>query len=167
MLVIQVWPLLEASIMEIPLHLAQDGTGGYGQFFNGKFGEVYIYDWALNGEQAFGEAAHYSGVQLKKQDGFTYNIPVENSGGVITEENGYFNYDFDGTSQFATLRNSEDLDFRYENDYSISFWVNTTSEDSDPIIMGDQDWSSSGNKGLSIAFRGDDWRVAISDGGRS
>ena len=31
-------------------------------------------------------------------------------------------------------------------------------------MLGDQDWGSSNNKGLTIAFRGDDWRVAISDG---
>ena len=147
------------------LHIAQDGTGNYGQFFEGQIGEVYIYDWALSDAQASGESSYFSGVQLKKQDGSVSNIPVTNSGGTInSNELNQFTYEFNGTDQYATIRNDDDLAFRHEGDYSISFWVNTTSEDSDPVIIGDQNWNSSGNKGLTIAFRGNNWRVAVSDG---
>ena len=146
-----------------PLRIGQDGTGGYGQFFQGKVGEVSIFDYALTPEQVANASTPKTGVQLKKQDGSVKNVPVANAGGVISGEEDRFTYEFDGTSQYATI-NDSDLGFRYDSDYSISFWVNTTSGDSDPVMLGDQDWNSSGNTGLTIAFRGSNWRVAYSDG---
>ena len=71
---------------------------------------------------------------------------------------------FDGVSQYATIEDEDQLDFRYNSNFSISFWVNTTSDESDPEMIADQDWSGSGNKGITIAFRGDNWRAVASDG---
>ena len=88
---------------------------------------------------------------------------MANAGATISSENDMSAFTFDGISQFATISDT-DLDFRHNSDYSISFWVNTTSSDSDPVMIGDQDWGSSSNKGLTIAFRGSNWRVATSDG---
>ena len=147
-----------------PLHIAQDGPATYGQFFEGKMGEVFIYDYVLSAEQVASESAFKSGVKLLKQDGARYNIPVTNSGADVSLEDDLFTYACNGTDQYATIRNNDDLAFRFESDYSISFWVNTTSEDSDPVMIGDQNWNSSGNKGLTIAFKGNKWRVAVSDG---
>lgn len=146
-----------------PIRLAQDGTGAYGVSYEGKLGETYIYDYVLTPEQVEGISTIFTGVQLKTQAGIVKNIPLTNNGAQISNENGLFAYTFNGVDQYATIDNSE-LSFRYNSDYSISFWVNTTSADSDPVMIGDQDWNSSNNDGLTIAFRGNNWRVAISDG---
>ena len=147
-----------------PLRIAQDGPGTYGQFFEGKIGNTYIYDYVLTPEQAAFEATKRSGVQLKKQNGSTKYVEVINSGASISEEEGRFTYSFNGTSQYASMADDPDLDFRNTGDYSISFWVNTTSSDSDPAMIADQNWNSSGNTGMTIAFRGSNWRTAVSDG---
>lgn len=146
-----------------PLRVGQDGTGAYGQFFEGNIGEVSIYDYALTAQQVAGVSTPLTGVQLKTQDGTIKNIAVANAGATISSENDMSTFTFNGVNQFATI-NDADLDFRHDSDYSISFWVNTTSSDSDPVMIGDQDWGSSSNKGLTIAFRGSNWRVATSDG---
>ena len=147
-----------------PIRIAQDGTGAYGHWFEGKTGEVDIYDYVLTPEQAAGVSTVKTGVQLRKQDGTVANIPVTAEAGASASiEDGRYAYTFNGTDQYATIDNTA-LDFRHDGDYSISFWVNSTSTDSDPVMIGDQDWSSSSNKGLTIAFRGGNWRVATSDG---
>ena len=145
------------------IFIGQDGTGNYGQYFEGKIGNVYIYDYALNADQVAGVSTPLTGVQLKTELGVIKNIPVVNSGAIETFENDRFTYDFNGTSQYATIDNA-DLGFRHEGDHSISFWVQTTSGDSDPVMFGDQDWGSSSNPGMTIAFRGNNWRTAFSDG---
>lgn len=146
-----------------PIRVGQDGTGSYGQFFQGKIGEVSIYDYALSAIQVAGIASPRTGVRLKTQDGATSNVMVTNSGAGVGVEENRLAYTFNGSDQYATIDNT-DLGFRYDGDYSISFWVNTISTDSDPVMIGDQDWNSSNNAGLSIAFRGNNWRVAYSDG---
>ena len=146
-----------------PLRVGQDGTGAYGQFFKGNIGEISIYDYALSAQQVAGVSTPLTGVQLKSQDGTVKNIAVANAGATISSENDMSAFTFDGVNQFATISDT-DLGFRHDSDYSISFWVNTTSSDSDPVMIGDQDWGSSSNKGLTIAFRGSNWRVATSDG---
>lgn len=145
------------------IFIGQDGTGNYGQYFQGKIGNVYIYDYALSADQVAGVSSPLTGVQLKTSAGIVKNIPVANSGATETFESDRFTYEFNGTSQYATINNS-DLGFRHTGDYSISFWVNTTSGDSDPVMIGDQNWDSSNNTGLTIAHRGANWRTAFSDG---
>ena len=148
-----------------PLRIAQDGPGTYGQFFEGKIADVVIYYYVLTPEDvtdAF-TAIPPTGVALKTQDGKVKNIPVNNSGAVITTEEKGITFEFDGSSQYATIGDAN-LGFRHADDHSISFWMNTTSADSDPVMIGDQDWASSGNPGMTIAFRGANWRTAFSDG---
>jgi hypothetical protein len=58
----------------------------------------------------------------------------------------------------------DDLDFIHSDDFSVSFWVNTTATNSDPSIIGDKDWGSGGNKGFVVAFKGEIWGVNIGDG---
>ncbi|NKI26984.1 LamG domain-containing protein [Arenibacter sp. 6A1] len=147
----------------LPIRIGQDGTGSYGIWFEGQIANLVIYDYVLNAGEVE-KISTPSGVTLRRSIGAVSNIGTTNEGDatVSIEENRY-TYTFSG-SNYVTLDNDGDLDFRYDGDYSISFWVNTTSTTSDPIMIGDQNWASSGNKGLSIAFRGDNWRVAVGDG---
>jgi hypothetical protein len=148
----------------LPIFVGQDGTGNYGDYFEGKIGNVTVFDYALSGTQVEGISTPYTGVKLRKSDGLIKHLPVAVSGAPNqTYENDRFVFEFNGADQYATIDNG-DLGFRHESDYSISFWVNTTSGDSDPIMIGDQNWDSSSNLGLSVAFRGSNWRVATSDG---
>lgn len=149
------------------IHIGQDGTGTYGVPFVGDIAESKIYDYVLTpAEVAEISKDPSTGVTAEIAAGLKKLIQVEKTGDIAMENfgNGLKGYQFNGTNQYATLAD-DDLGFRYEGDFSISFWVNTTSTDSDPVMIGDQDWDSSGNTGLSIAFRGDNWRVAVSDGG--
>lgn len=161
---VDISPLAGVSINSgFPIRIGQDGKGDYGNWFEGKIGNVFVYDYALSAEEVARESV-ISGVTLKTQTGAVSNLGITNEGdAAVSMEEGRYTYTFDG-SNHVTLDNGSDLDFRYDGDYSISFWVNTTSTTSDPIMIGDQDWASSGNKGLSIAFRGDNWRVAVGDG---
>ncbi|GAA3554414.1 LamG domain-containing protein [Snuella lapsa] len=147
----------------LPIRLGQDGTGNYGIWFEGQIGNLFVYDYVLSPEEVE-QVSIPSGVTLRTSNGAVHNLGITNEGdAVFNIEEGRYTYAFDG-SNYVTIDNGSDLDFRYEGDYSVNFWVNTTSSTSDPIMIGDQNWASSGNKGLSIAFRGNNWRVAVSDG---
>jgi hypothetical protein len=145
----------------LALNIAEDGTGSYGSW-RGKTAGTYIYNYALSEEEAI--LAGNTGVTLKKSDGTQSPLIVDNQSSMVAVEDGKVVYTFDGVDDFVTIDSIRNLDFRYESDYSVSFWVNTTSTDSDPVMFGDQDWGSSGNKGLTVAFRGDNWRTAYADG---
>lgn len=145
----------------LALNIAEDGTGSYGAWL-GKTAGTYVYNYALSEEEAI--LAGNTGVTLKKSDGTQSPLIVDNQASMVAVEDGKVVYTFDGVDDFVTIDSIRNLDFRYENDYSISFWVNTTSTDSDPVMFGDQDWNSSGNKGLTVAFRGNNWRTAYADG---
>ncbi|MCT4586901.1 MAG: LamG domain-containing protein [Carboxylicivirga sp.] len=70
---------------------------------------------------------------------------------------------FDGVNDKATLTETPSLDFTHTEDFSIGLWVNSTSSESDPAMISDQDWSSSYNKGFTLAFKGATWRSVICD----
>ena len=80
---------------------------------------------------------------------------------------------FDGVVQsFATVADgvildpgSNDLSYRYTEDFTVSVWVNSSTDNSDPSIIGDKDWGSGGNKGFVFAYRGNSgWKINIGDG---
>jgi len=79
---------------------------------------------------------------------------------------------FDNEVQTFTVAGDEvlldqggvDLSFRYEGDYSVSIWVNTTATNSDPSMIGDKNWNSGSREGFVFAFRGGDWKLNIGDG---
>ncbi|MDO5977303.1 LamG domain-containing protein [Flavivirga spongiicola] len=151
-----------------PLNISQDGESDYGQFFDGDIVEAKIYDYVLTPQEVTDLSKAQTGASLRSKNGLDLNLDVTTSGGAVltTFDNKYIGYDLDGSSQYITIDDGGALDFRYASDYSISFWMNTTSTDSDPVMVGDQDWGSSGNPGITIAFRGTNWRVATnSDGG--
>lgn len=150
---------------ENPIRIAQDGTGNYGQFFDGNIADAKIYNYVISPEEM---------ADLAKEPSFPLLLGNESGGSsllnvvltgteVTTFPNGLKGYDFNGTDQLGTIEDEGALDFRHDGDFTVAFWVNTTSDESDPIMIGDQDWSSSWNIGFSIAFRGDNWRVAISN----
>ena len=147
----------------LPIRLGQDGTGLYGDWFEGKLGETYIYDYVLTPEQVAGISSVSSGVQLRTQSGLTKNIEVTNNGATVSSEENRFTYTFEGVSMVA-LDNGPDLEFRYDGDFSVAVWVKTTSTNDDPSIIGDKDWGSGGNKGFIIPFKGSTWGVNAGDG---
>ncbi|NNG10695.1 MAG: LamG domain-containing protein [Arenibacter sp.] len=147
-----------------PLRVGQDGTGAYGQFFQGKIGEISIYDYVLSPQQVTAVSAVKTGAQLLKQDGNTLNIAVAGTGGVnASSEDGKYAFDFDGVDDYTTLQDSE-LAFRHTDDFSVATWVKTSASNSDPSIIGDKDWGSGGNKGFIFAYLGGSWKLNAGDG---
>lgn len=146
----------------LPINIGQDGTGSYGDWFLGKIGGIVISNYVLSSDEVLIQSQMSSGVLLRTANNVEI-LDVVDSGVSPVVEEGRVTRDFTN-GPFSTIQDNGLLDFRYDGDYSISFWVNTTSTDSDPVMIGDQDWNSSGNIGLTIAFRGDNWRVAVSDG---
>ncbi len=149
-----------------PLRIAQDGTSNYGQFFEGDIADAKIYDYVLSATEVADLAQEPQfALLLVDNTGTSSILNVELIGAETTTfPNGFKGFEFNGSDQLGTIEDQGALDFRYENDFSIAFWVNTTSDDSDPEMIADQDWSSSGNIGLTIAFKGDEWRAVASDG---
>jgi hypothetical protein len=148
----------------LPLRIGQDGAGAYSEWFEGMIGNAVVSNYALSEDEVKAMAGIGSGVQLRLADKSFSLLELEGGASSYTTENGMPVAIYDGVDDFSTIRDYGKLDFRYEQDFSIAFWVNTTSTYSDPVMIGDQDWNSSNNDGLSVAFRGDNCRVAISDG---
>ncbi|GAA3584663.1 hypothetical protein GCM10022395_35810 [Snuella lapsa] len=146
-----------------PIRIGQDGTGNYGVPFNGNIGNAYIYDYALSASEIQSISTVTTGVQLRTAAGTTSNVAVTNNGGVVSLEENRYTYSFDGTTS-ATLEDGADLSFRYDGDFSIATWVNTTATNSDPAIISDKDWGSGGNKGFVLIFKGSVWGMNAGDG---
>jgi hypothetical protein len=146
----------------MPIRIGQDGTGSYGDFFKGKIGSVVVSDYLLSKDEIKVMAGKGSGVQLRTKDAVSV-IEVENGASENTIENGMPVGTYNGTDDFSTIKDEGKLDFRYENDWSVAVWVNTTSEESDPSIIGDKDWGSGGNPGFIMAYKGDVWKINVAD----
>ena len=142
------------------LFIGQDGTGNYGQYFQGQLSDVYIYDYALTAEevtQIVGEkAGPPTGVQLKTQDGFVKNLEVLNNGAAESTEEDRFTFTFEGGTNVEIL---EDLDFVATDDFSFSFWTKYNDMSSDPCFLGNKDWGSGGNQGFCLAYTGDTMKM--------
>jgi len=147
----------------LPIQLGQDGTGFYGDWFEGKLGETYIYDYVLTPEQVAEINSLKTGVQLRTNTGTVKNLEVTNSGASVSSEEDRYAFTFDG-SNMVTIDNTSELAFRHTGDFTVATWVNTTATNSDPSIIGDKDWGSGGNKGFILAFRGGDWKLNAGDG---
>ncbi|GAA3557231.1 LamG domain-containing protein [Snuella lapsa] len=146
----------------LPIFIGQDGTGNYGNWFEGKIGQVTVFDYVLTEQEVSTLSTPSTGVQLMKSDGSIENLEVTNSGGSVSIEEGRFTYAFDGT-QYATV-NDSGLDFRHTGDFTVATWVKTDAGDSDPSIIGDKDWGSGSNKGFVFAFLGGNWKLNAGDG---
>src|SRR5690606_35907551 len=66
-----------------------------------------------------------------------------------------------GVNSYLNLQDSPLLHFGATKNFSVSFWVKSNHDTSDPAMMGTMDWSSSSNKGWLIAWRNGQLRVVI------
>lgn len=65
---------------------------------------------------------------------------------------------------YLEVEDNPALHFGSDKDFSVSFWVDSDHDISDPAIMGTMDWASSGNKGWVLAWLRGRLRVVIGDG---
>lgn len=65
---------------------------------------------------------------------------------------------------YLDIENSPLLQFGTSKNFSVSFWIQSNQDISDPAIMGTQDWNSSNNKGWIIAWLNGRLRVVTCDG---
>lgn len=143
-----------------PIYVGQDGEADYGDWFKGEVANISFYDYVLPVNNIV------SDVKLMSKDGASASLKVEtNSGNLPVITDGVAVRTFDGTDDYATILDEGMLNFTYKKDYSISFWVKTTLNDgSDPVMIGNQNWASSTNVGLTIAHKKGEVRFVASDG---
>ncbi|MEQ9289077.1 MAG: LamG domain-containing protein [Cyclobacteriaceae bacterium] len=153
-----------------PLRLAQDGTSSYGLWYEGMTGEPTIFDYVLSAGEVTGmnESLEQFSVQLRKQDGTAIGLSVDDASSGVAAEfvNGKERIvrTFNGDPDFSTIQDEGALDFRFGGDFSVAVWVNTSASNSDPVIIGDKDWGSGGNKGFLLAHIGSNWKLNAGDG---
>lgn len=69
-----------------------------------------------------------------------------------------------GENSYLEVENSPLLNFGDSQNFSISFWINTDHNVSDPAMMGTMNWNSSNNVGWVVAYLRGVLRVAAGDG---
>ena len=62
---------------------------------------------------------------------------------------------FDGNGDYASFGSPAELDFGEDQDFSVAFWVRSNGWSSDPVIIGNKNWSSGDNVGWLIAGESD------------
>jgi hypothetical protein len=90
----------------------------------------------------------------------------ENYGGAYSkDENGNVVFSFEENDKdplYAVYPDLNALKFG-TGDFSFSFWLNTTTDFSDPALFATMDWSSSSNHGWILAWGGYDLRFVMTD----
>jgi hypothetical protein len=140
----------------LAFNLGQDGTGKY-QMWEGKTAGTYIYNYVLTPEEILAIGA--SGVTLLKSDGSKSPLHVTNESTSKTLDGNKVVYDMDGSDDLVTVDTIPELEFRFESDFSLAVWVNTTVNQDDPVIMGDKDWGSGSNPGWLLVQIGNNWKL--------
>ena len=69
-----------------------------------------------------------------------------------------------GTPSYLSIEDSPLLQFGASKNFSVSFWIQSSHDISDPAILGTQDWNSSNNKGWVVAWLNGRLRVVTCDG---
>ncbi|TKG97395.1 LamG domain-containing protein [Puteibacter caeruleilacunae] len=107
-----------------------------------------------------------TGFELKRKDGTNKHIPLASEFGDLQHfQSKYYGHSYDGSAEgFSKVADDPDLNFKNTEDFSLSFWVKTTASNSDPEMLATQNWASSGNTGITIAFLEGNWRAVVSDG---
>lgn len=147
----------EGSIKTYDLVIVYDDFGVDGF----EYPSLKSYTYKVMHESAQ-EAGPLALLQRSKTDVVELQLESIISGGGIEDGVGTF-VELDGTKDFVTV--TDNLDFMNTEDFSVSFWVNTTSKGDDPSIVGNKDWGGGGNPGFVLAFRGDkDVKLNIGDG---
>lgn len=67
-------------------------------------------------------------------------------------------------NSFLDINNNPLLQFGANQNFSISFWLQSDHDISDPALMGTMNWSSSNNVGWLLAWRNGRIRVVAGDG---
>ena len=142
-----------------PIYVGQDGEADYDNWFKGEVANISFYDYVLPVNEIV------SDVKLMSKDGASTSLKVEtNSGDLPVITDGVAVRTLDGVNDYATILDDGMLNFTYKKDFSISFWMKTTQNDGDPVLIGNQNWDSSGNVGLTIAHKKGEVRSVASDG---
>ena len=105
-------------------------------------------------------------VKFKKSDGTITELKTTdvNIAGFEEDENrGVVAAFKDDEFSYLEVENNSMLNFGTSS-FSVSFWINSDDEESDPALMGTMDWNSSGNKGWVIAWLSGRIRVVAGDG---
>lgn len=90
---------------------------------------------------------------IKKGDANGIKLEVEHSAAKIIETiDSRIGYNY-SAEEFATIKATSLLDFVYTSNFTILMWVKTTATNSDPVLIGNQNWASSNNTGLTIAYK--------------
>ncbi|MEQ9287835.1 MAG: LamG-like jellyroll fold domain-containing protein [Cyclobacteriaceae bacterium] len=169
----------------LPFTIMQDATGGYGADFSALIDDVRIWKGkALTAAEVLevyspldksyeasvflplnNDLSDFSGNGLSASDAGTQATTF-----VVDQDRG--DVAFFPAAAHAQLPLDSKLDFGTE-DFSVAFWVkidNTTFPDSDPVIVGNKDWGSGGNRGFLVALDGAGgvgnhlWTVNAADG---
>lgn len=140
----------------LAFNIAEDGTGSYGSW-KGRVAGTYIYNYVLSSKEIAKLGA--SGVSLLKSDGSTSPLHVSDQSASKTLDGSKVVYEMDGSDSMVTLDTIPELEFRFESDFSVAVWVNTTVSQSDPVIMGDKDWGSGSNPGWLFTQVGSNWKL--------
>ena len=61
--------------------------------------------------------------------------------------------EFSNTGQIHISKSNSDFDFGDDKDFSIEFWMKTTSTSGDDAIISDKNWNSGNNKGWVVAMQ--------------
>ncbi len=104
---------------------------------------------------------------LVNHAGDTLEIRTKLSAGAEKQDDDTFGsvltFDTDGENMELLTANPS-LDFRYAGDFSISQWINTTSDRFWEAFSGDKDWDNGGSNGFVVSKRGSSWCINVSDG---
>lgn len=106
-------------------------------------------------------------VNFKKSDGTVSELKTTDNnivGFAEDEQHGVYATTIPDEISYLEVENSSLLNFGVSRNFSISFWIQSEHDESDPAIMGTQDWNSSGNKGWVIAWLNGRIRAVACDG---
>ncbi len=106
-------------------------------------------------------------VNFKKADGTVTEIQGTevNIGGYSDDpDKGVIGSFKAGEGSYLELDDSPLLNFGADKNFSISFWVKSDHDTSDPAMMGTMNWNSSGNVGWVVAWRNGRLRIVAGDG---
>lgn len=106
-------------------------------------------------------------VNFKKSDGSVVELKTTDYnivGFAEDEVHGVYATTIPDEISYLEVENSSLLNFGASRNFSISFWIQSDHDESDPAIMGTQDWNSSNNKGWVIAWLNGRIRAVACDG---
>ena len=147
----------------------------FGPGDEGALSFVITYNNASGGEEASVQTLDYvfymANIRprafgfLKKQSGEILELKTLVNGAIVEENSTYGHlFTFDGDNDYVEIIDTDDLSFRYTEDFSVSLWVKISVDVSDPSIIGDKDWGSGGNKGFTMFLTHDRWKINLADG---